>query len=81
MSNQINSHLMPIRGAKGDWATKSAEEKSEAAQLRAQQIYQVDTISGLSSMVLQLSIELNAEVRRVVQMRSTGDGTSFQENV
>ena len=80
VKNQVEIQLMPIRGAKGEWALKTAEEKSAEGQRLGEAIYGVATIDALSQAVLSLSAELNAEVRKVIQMREDSvGGTAFQD--
>jgi hypothetical protein len=79
----IERTLLPIRGAKGEYASASAEKKSTDAARFAERIYGADasTISALRTKVLSISMELNKTVRATIAMRDSAEvasGVSLQ---
>ncbi len=68
---RIETQLLPIRGAKGEWSGRSAQDKSVAAVTRARSIFALDpaTIDALKEEVTALSVELNKVVRSRMHFR------------
>ena len=71
----IERMLLPIRGAKGKYASASAEEKSTDAALFVKHIYgtNASTISALRTKVLSISMELNKTVHATITMRDSAE--------
>jgi len=74
----IERTLLPIRGAKGEYASASAEKKSTDAARFARRIYGADasSISALRTKVLSISMELNKTVRATIAMRDSAEVAS-----
>jgi hypothetical protein len=67
----IESKLLPIRGEKAEYAGMDETGKRTAAQLKAEEIYGVESIAALKALVLRLSGELNTAVRKELTLRSS----------
>ena len=63
MAEAISALLLPIRGAKDEWAEKSDEERFAAAAAEAKGIYGVSDLAGLKKLATALSVEINVAVR------------------
>ncbi|MFT5680826.1 MAG: hypothetical protein ACI8RZ_001732 [Myxococcota bacterium] len=78
----IEEKLLPIRGAKGEWASATARARRLAAIEASKKIYKVSTIAALKAQVLTLSGELNKAVRTALAMRPSkeviSDGLGMQ---
>ena len=79
MQAQIESELMPIRGAKGQYATMDDDEKYSVGEDIGNTIYGTRVVNELVSKVLSMSAKLNAMVRQEIDMRSNQDGLKLQE--
>ena len=79
MKAQIESELMPIRGAKGRYATMDDEEKYKVGEDIGNTIYGTRAVNELVSKVLSMSAKLNAMVRQEIDMRGNHEGLQYQE--
>jgi len=73
MMGQIDTHLMPIRGAKGRWAAATDGAKNDAALAAAPGIYGVGIteIGHLKAQITILNKRLNVAVRKLVDMNAS----------
>lgn len=71
MMQRIDTHFMPIRSAKGDYALMNESEKSAAAMTKLSAVYgsSISTIGQLKSEVMKLSQSINSAIREKIAMR------------
>ena len=79
MKAEIEAELMPIRGAKGQYATMGDAEKYTVGKEIGTRIYGSDAVPDLVSKVLAMNAKLNAMVRQEIDMRSNQIGLKYQE--
>ena len=80
MKARIETDLMPIRGAKGQYATMNDDEKYRIGAELGNTIYGSSSVNDLVSKVLAMSAKLNAMVRQEIEMRSDHEGLKYQES-
>ncbi len=66
MGAAIRAQLLPFRGAKDAWATKSDPERFEAAGRLGPTIYGVTDMKALQALATKLSVEINTAVRTAI---------------
>ena len=74
-SKTILDGLVKIRGAKGNWAGATEDEKNAEAKRLAQQVYGTDDIDVLKLQILSEVQAINAEVRSKLTMRAGQEET------
>ena len=79
MKASIERDLMPIRGAKGQYASMGDDEKYRIGAEFGNTIYGSASVNELVSKVLSMSAKLNAMVRQEIEMRSDHEGLKYQE--
>lgn len=79
MKASIERDLMPIRGAKGQYASMGDDEKYRIGAEFGNTIYGSASVNDLVSKVLAMSAKLNAMVRQEIEMRSDHEGLKYQE--
>ena len=70
IASDIDKKLLPIRGAKGEWADKSDDERFAAALRLAPEVYGESSMGALAGLFKKVTADVNAVVRAAL----TADG-------